>query len=210
MTDATRLYYALLLGASMTGALLAAMGPWIASPRDVPVPSRAGAALWSLWMLTWPITAAVVTYQRTFQPWYGAAAAALALVAALAVPPVARAVGTLPIGGVVGLSALRLAGLVRLAALSDGWLPRRYVTASVAGDAVIAVASFALLVGGLRRPGLVRLWALGGLVTLAVSVYLQRLEVRPIPAFESLTTAFLTPFLAASYVLALKAAGKPA
>ena len=29
------------------------------------------------------------------------------------------------------------------------------------------------------------------------------------PAFESLATAFLTPFLAASYVLALKAAGKP-
>lgn len=208
MTDATRLYFALLLGASMTAALLAAMGPWLSAPRDDVKHARRGAVVWSLLMVAWPVWAAIATFQRTFLPWHGAVAGALALVLALVVPPVSGAVGSLPIGGVVGLSALRLVGLVRLAAMHAGWLPRRYAAASIAGDVVIAATAVALVAFGLRRRGLVRGWALAALATLAVSVWLQTLEVRPVPAFESLTLAYLTPFFAASYVLVLKAAGR--
>lgn len=208
VTDATRLYYALLLGASMTAALLAALGPWVApSPTDAKG-ARIGAALWSMAMVAWPVWAAVATFQRTFQPWHGAVAAGVALALALVVPPVARAVGALPIGGVVGLSVVRLAGLVRVAALTEGWLPRRYVTASVVGDVVVALAAIVLVAFGLRRRALVRVWAVAGLATLGLSLWLQATEVRPMPAFESLTTAYLAPFLAASYVLVLRAAGR--
>ena len=208
MTEATRLYFALLLGASMTAALLAAMGPWLTAPREDVKGARLGAVVWSLLMVAWPVWAAVATFQRTFLPWHGAVAGALALVLALAVPPVSGAVGALPIGAVVGLSALRLVGLVRLAAMHDGWLPRRYAAASIAGDVVIAITALALVAFGLRRRGFVRGWAISALATLGVSVALQTLEVRPVPAFESLTLAYLTPFFAASYVLVLKAAGR--
>ncbi len=208
MTDATRFYFALLLGASMSAALLAAMGPWLSAPREGAKHARLGAVVWSLLMLGWPAWAAVTTFQRTFLPWHGAVAGVIALVVALAVPPVSGAVGSLPIGGVVGLSVLRLVGLFRVAAMDAGWLPRRYTSASVAGDVVIALTAAALVAFGLKRRGLVRGWALAGLATLGVSVALQTLEVRPVPAFESLTLAYLTPFFAATYALALKAAGK--
>jgi len=208
VTDTPRLAFAIFLGASMTAALLAAMGPWIGPPRAPSKGERLGAALWSLWMMLWPLWAAMSTAQRTFQPWQGAVAGSVALALAVAVPPVASAVGALPVGGVVGLSVLRLAGVVRGLAMRTGWLPERYAVVAVAGDVGVALSAVALLAFGLRRPNVVRGWALVALASLGVALWLQARDVRPTPSFESLAMAHLTPLLAVSYVLVLWATRK--
>lgn len=205
VSDSSRLFFALVLGASATGALLAALAPWLASPRDTAAPSRTGALLWSLLWLAWA-GAAVVLVARTMAPSYGLAAGAVMFALALWGRPFAKVAGALPVGGVVGFSLLRAVGALRFAAAGEGWLPMRYAYTTAAVDVAVALAALVVAARFLPKRRVVRAWALASLVTLVATAAWQRAEVRPLPLFEALADAFLLPALAVSSALALRGA----
>lgn len=200
MSDSSRLFFALVLGASATAALLAGLVPLL-TPRPAGTGShRLGAAAWLALLVAWVAGAVTLADGRGLLPWHVGAA----LVAALAVTqfggPVARAVSNVSGAGALALSSLRAVGAVRLAAASVGWLPQGYATTTAAVDIALGLAAVALAIWPSQRA--VRAWAALSLVTLAAGYAWQVAQVRPLSTFEALYDAFLAPLFAVAAVAA--------
>ncbi|MBK6535752.1 MAG: hypothetical protein IPN17_00355 [Deltaproteobacteria bacterium] len=200
MNDLARLLFAAVMGASVTAALL--IVPTIArGAKGAAVPAITAAGL-----LAW-LSVAVGVSSGALHHVAVAPALAVGLSALwLGVGPLRRAWEGASMAGLVGLQALRFTGGLRVLAASGDWLPERYGTLFGAADVALAAAAVALSwawskgAPWARRATLA--WAaLGGVSTLAGLVVQARL-VRPMPGFEGLWTAFLTPVLFALLMVA--------
>jgi hypothetical protein len=200
VNDLARLLFAAVLGASVTAALLVV--PTIARGAKGPgLPAATAVAL-----LAW-LAVAVGGSSTAMHHVAVAPALAVGLSALwLGVAPLRRAWEGASMAALVGLQALRFGGGARVLAVRGGWLPERYGTLFGAADIALAAAAVALAwawsrgVPQARRATLA--WAAVGVVTTLAGLVVQARLVRPMPGFEGLWSAFLTPVLFALLVVA--------
>ena len=200
MNDLSRLLFAAVMGASVTAAILVV--PTIArGAKGAGVP-LATAALLVAWLVAAVAMASSSTPHLAVAPATAAALAALWL----GVAPLRRAWAGASMAGVVALQALRFFGGARVLAVRGGWLPQPYGMVFGPADAALGAAALALAWGWSSGAGWARratlAWAVVGLVTTAAGLVVQARLVRPMPGFEELWSAFLTPLLAALLVVA--------
>jgi len=199
VVDTTRLFFALLLGASATTTLLAAMSLLAArSPDGKPARGRVLAAgltllVWAAWLggVAW-----LAQSRRSLAP-----ALVVVLVGAMALAgalgPFGRLVAGVPWGVRMGVGALRVLGLVRVGAFAAGWLPAGFALGASGVDLVLGAVA---LVWSLRaaRPAQGWVWGyavlsvLGTVATGAWAVW----ALRPMPMWELLAGGFLGPLWA--------------
>ena len=199
MNDLARFLFAAVMGASMTAALLVV--PVVARrAKGVVVP-----AVTAVGLLAW-LGVAVATASTAVH--HGAVAPALAVALSalwLGVAPWRRAWEGASMAGLVGLQALRFSGGARMFAVAGGWLPERYGMPLGAADIVLAVAAVALAWAWSQGAAWARRatlgWAASGVVVTLVGLVAQARLVRPLPGFEGLWSAFLTPLLLALLVV---------
>ena len=200
MHDLDRLLFAAVLGASVTAALLVV--PTLArGAKALGLPAATAVAL-----LAW-LAVAVGGSSTAMHHVAVAPALAVGLSALwLGVAPLRRAWEGASMAALVGLQALRFGGGARVLAVRGGWLPERYGTLFGAADLALAAAAVALAWAwsrGLphaRRATLA--WAAAGVIITLAGLVAQARLVRPMPGFEGLWSAFLTPLLLALLVVA--------
>jgi hypothetical protein len=194
VSDATQLYFALVLGLSATAAILAALGPILSGPTPSSRTTNLSRVVWVILVGAWLFVSAQASLDHAARPWFGVVGFALATGWVLWTP-VARAV---PLGGLLLLSALRLGGAVRYGAAQIGWLPRNYATVSVSLAVLTSMGAITLMVRS--TPAARKLWAALTLVSMVGELVMQWQSVRPMPAFESLYAAFFLPLLAVAAI----------
>lgn len=208
MENLDRILFALAMGASVTTGLLV-----------VPTFARGARGALSValavLLLGWLGVAAALTSSRAPHGVVAPAAFAAACALWLGVPALRRAWEGVPAAALVALQVLRLAGASRVLAVQGGWLPRAYGQALGAIDVALAVAAVALAWGWSRGAAWARgatlAWAGLGVVATGAGLAWQAQVVRPMPGFEGMWNAFLTPLLAALLVVAAyRAAVRPA
>lgn len=209
MENLDRILFALVMGASVTASLLV-----------VPTASRGAkgpglAVLTTALLLGWLAVAVAASSSNAHHVAVAPAVAVAVAALWLAVGPLRRAWLGASMTALVALQALRLVGGARVLAVQGGWLPGAYGRWLGAADVALALASAALAWGWSRDASWARRatpgWSALGLAVTAAGLVHQSLAVRPLPGFEALWNAFLTPLLAALLVVAgYRAFARPA
>ncbi len=187
------------MGTSMTAALLA-IPVFARGAKGVVVPAVTAVGLFA-WLAVAVATASTAASHIAVAP-----AITLALCTLwLGVAPLRRAWDGASMVGLVALQVLRFSGGARMFAVEGGWLPERYGMIFGAADVVLAVVAVALAwawshgATWARRTTLG--WAMSGVILTVLGLVVQARLVRPLPGFEGLWSAFLTPLLLALLVV---------
>lgn len=200
MNDLARILFAAVVGVSVTTAMLVV--PTLGrGAKGAAVPGAAAVGL-LVWLAVAVGLASASAHHVALAPALAAALSALWL----GVAPVRRAWEGASMAALVGLQGLRLVGGARVLAVQGGWLPERYGNLVGAADVALAVVALALAwawskgAPWARRATLA--WAAAGCVATLIGLVAQARLVRPMPGFEGLWSAFLTPLLLALLVVA--------
>jgi hypothetical protein len=198
--DLARILFAAVMGACVTLGLLVV--PTIARGAKGAAVPGATAVLLVAWLAVAVAATSTGAHHVAVAPALAVALSALWLGAG----PLRRAWEGASMTGLVALQALRFSGGARVLAVRGGWLPERYGTPFGAADVALALGAVVLAWAWSKQAPWARRatlgWAVLGVAVTAGGMVVQARLVRPMPGFEGLWSAFLTPVLLALLVVA--------